>query len=60
MSYQNKGKLLFEIKKLKYRKAISNKMLLNIFMPRKTKLKEIKNNVSEKINYQIFKNKTTL
>lgn len=34
MSYRNKG-VIIRNKKLKYRKAISNKMLLNIFMPRK-------------------------
>jgi len=59
MSYQNKG-VIIRNKKLKYRKAISNKMLLNIFMPKKQNWRDKKNNVSEKINYQIFKNKTTL
>jgi hypothetical protein len=37
-----------------------NKMLLNIFMPKKQNWKEKKLYVSEKINYKIFKNKTTL
>jgi hypothetical protein len=34
-------------------------MLLNIFLPRKKNWKE-NNDVSEKNNYQIFKNKTSL
>ena len=33
-SYKNEG-IIIRNKKLKYRKAIINKMLLNIFMPRK-------------------------
>jgi ribosomal protein S7 len=33
-SYQNKG-IIIRNKKLKYRKALMNKMLLNIFVPRK-------------------------
>jgi hypothetical protein len=37
-----------------------NKMLLNIFVPRKQNWKNKKLNVSEKNNYQIFKNKTAL
>jgi ribosomal protein S7 len=57
--YQNKG-IIIRNKKLKYRKAIMNKMLLNIFMPRKQNRKEKNSYVSEKNNYQIFKNKTTL
>ena len=35
-SYQNKG-VLIKNKKLKYKKAIMNKMLLNVFMPKKPK-----------------------
>jgi ribosomal protein S7 len=58
-SYQNKG-IIIRNKKLKYRKAIMNKMLLNIFMPRKQNRREKTLYVSEKNNYQIFKNKTTL
>lgn len=58
LSYQNEG-IIIKNKKLKYKKAIINKMLLNIFLPRKKYWKE-KNDVSEKSNYQIFKNKTSL
>jgi len=58
-SYFNKG-IIIRNKKLKYRKAITNKMLLNMFMPRKHNRKEKNPYVSEKNNYQIFKNKTTL
>jgi ribosomal protein S7 len=59
-SYKNKG-IVIRNKNLKYKKAIINKMLLSIIMPRKQKNKrEKKINVSEKINYKIFKNKTTL
>jgi ribosomal protein S7 len=58
-SYFNKG-IIIRNKKLKYKKAIMNKMLLNMFMPRKQNKKEKNPYVSEKNNYQIFKNKTTL
>lgn len=59
-SYKNKG-IVIRNKRLRYRKAIINKMLLSIIMPRKQKNKKKKKiNVSEKINYKIFKNKTTL
>lgn len=59
LSYRNKG-IIIRNKKLKYRKAIMNKMLLNIFRPRKQNRREKNPHVSEKNNYQIFKNKTTL
>jgi ribosomal protein S7 len=58
-SYFNKG-IIIRNKKLKYRKAIMNKMLLNMFMPRKQNRKKKYLHASEKNNYQIFKNKTTL
>jgi hypothetical protein len=34
LTYQNKG-IIIRNKKFKYRKALMNKMLLNIFMPKK-------------------------
>jgi len=34
LSYQNDG-IIIRNKKLKYKKAITNKMLLNIFLPKK-------------------------
>jgi ribosomal protein S7 len=52
--------IIIRNKKLKYRKAIINKMLLNIFMPKKKKWKEKEKNVSEENNYKIFKDETTL
>jgi ribosomal protein S7 len=58
LSYQNNG-IIIRNKKLKYKKAIINKMLLNIFLPKKKNWKE-NYDVSEKNNYQIFKNKTSL
>lgn len=58
LSYKNEG-IIIRNKKLKYKKAIINKMLLNIFSPKKKNWKE-NHDVSEKNNYQIFKNKTSL
>jgi len=58
-SYKNEG-IIIRNKKLKYKKAIINKMLLNIFMPKKQNWKERNIYVSEKNNYKIFKNKTSL
>ena len=57
-SYQNKG-ILVKNKRLKYRKAIINKMLLNMFNPKKQMWKK-KKYASEKINYEIYKNKASL
>ena len=59
LAYKNEG-IIIRNKKLKYKKAIMNKMLLNIFMPRKQLRKEKNKYVSEKNNYKIFKNKTSL
>ena len=60
-SYQNKG-IVIRNKNLKYRKAIMNKMLLSIFIPRyrKPNWKDKNIDAGEEINYKIFKNKTTL
>lgn len=59
-SYKNKG-IMIRHKNSKYRKAIANRMLLSIIMPKKrNKIEHKKENVSEEINYKIFKDKTTL
>lgn len=59
-SYQNKG-ILIRNKKFKYRKALMNKMLLNIFIPKRKRNWTTNNkNASEKSNYKIFKTKTSL
>ena len=60
-SYLNEG-ILIKNKKSKYRKALANKMLLNIFISKKQnwKEKEEENYVSEETNYKIYKDKTTL
>jgi len=44
---------------MKYRKAIINKMLLNVYKSNKLE-REIKKYVSKKSNFKIFKNKTAL
>lgn len=55
---KNQG-IMINNKKLKYKKAIINKMLLNIYTPKNKNWRE-KYNVSEETNYQIYKNKTAL
>jgi ribosomal protein S7 len=57
-SSKNEG-IMITNKKLKYKKAIINRMLLNIFIPKKKNWKE-QYYVSEETNYQIYKNKTAL
>jgi ribosomal protein S7 len=55
---KNQG-IMINNKKLKYKKAIINKMLLNIHTPKNKNWRE-QYNVSEETNYQIYKNKTAL
>jgi len=55
---RNEG-IMINNKKLKYKKAIINKMLLNIYTPKNKNWRE-QYNVSEETNYQIYKNKTAL
>jgi ribosomal protein S7 len=57
-SYKNKG-IIIKNKQMKYRKAIINKMLLNVYKSNKLE-REIKKYVSKKSNFKIFKNKTAL
>jgi len=57
-SYKNKG-IIIKNKQMKYRKAIINKMLLNVYKSNKLE-REIKKYVSKKSNFQIFKDKTAL
>lgn len=57
-SHKNKG-IIIKKKRIKYKKAIENKILLKIFTP-KTHNIERKRYVSKKIYRQIYKNKTTL
>lgn len=60
LSQENKG-LLVRNKKLKYRKALLNKMLLNFQKHKKiNKRIDIKKYVSQEDNFQIYKNKTPL
>lgn len=59
LSYKNKGGLI-RLKKLKYEKAIANRMLLNILKPKSKKYNIKKYNASKKGNYKIYKDKTTL
>jgi len=58
-SYKNKG-LIINKKRIKYRKAIENKILLKIFSPKKTKNIKKKSYASKKINRKIYKNKASL
>lgn len=58
LSYKNKG-IIIRKKKIKYKKAIENKILLKIFTPKNQK-REKKPYVSQKNYRQIYKNKTTL
>lgn len=58
-SYENKG-IVINNKRFKYRKAIINKMLLNVSSHKKLNLREDLLYVSKKSNYQIFKDKTAL
>jgi len=58
LASKNEG-LIIRNKKLKYKKAITNKMLLNIFISKKKNFIE-KYDVSEESHYQIYKNKTAL
>lgn len=57
-SYQNKG-ILIKSKRVNYRKAILNKMLLSFGKNRRIKRNIIKY-VSKKNNFKIYKNKTPL
>jgi len=61
MSYRNRGGLI-RFKKLKYEKALANRMLLNILKPKKLYKQPFtsKYNVSKKSNYKIYKNKASL
>jgi ribosomal protein S7 len=57
-SYKNKG-IIIRKKRIKYKKAIENKILLKVFTPKNNYI-EKKPYVSKKIYRQIYKNKTTL
>ena len=57
LSYRNRG-IIIKKKKIKYKKAIDNKILLNVFTPRYQKKQ--KPYVSKKIYNQIYQNKTAL
>jgi ribosomal protein S7 len=61
LSYRNRGGLIRH-KKLKYEKAMANRMLLNILKPKKIYKQPFTNkyNVSKKSNYKIYKNKASL
>lgn len=59
-SYKNKG-IMIKNKNFKYKKAMANRMLLSIIMPRKRYKKEnYIEYASEETNYKIFKDKTAL
>lgn len=58
LSHENKG-LLIKNKRLKYKKAILNKMLLSFTKHKKLNI-NIKKYASEENNFQIYKNKTPL
>ena len=57
-SYKNKG-IIIRKKRIKYKKAIENKILLKIFTPKNHNI-EKKPYARKKIYRQIYKNKTTL
>ena len=60
LSYKNKG-IIIKKKRIKYKKAIENKILLKIFTPKNQNQNiERKPYASKKIYRQIYKNKTTL
>jgi len=60
LSHKNKG-IIIRKKRIKYKKAIENKILLKVFTPKKFNIVIGKNPYVSKKNYrQIYKNKTTL